>query len=104
VARSHGEEAARRAEEHFTRVVREGQAPEDVPETQITSGDVHLPAVLAGVFGNSRSYWRRLIKQGAVRIDGVPAAKFDFDATELAGKVIQGGRRQFVRVRLISGT
>ena len=32
VARSHGEEAARAAEEHFTRVVREGRAPDDVPE------------------------------------------------------------------------
>src|SRR5439155_19878479 len=30
VHRSHGDEAARRAEEHFTRVVREGQAPADV--------------------------------------------------------------------------
>ena len=32
VTRSHGEEAARAAEEHFTRVVREGRAPDDVPE------------------------------------------------------------------------
>src|SRR6185503_1599463 len=32
VGRSHGEEAAREAESHFTRVVREGQAPDDVPE------------------------------------------------------------------------
>src|ERR1700761_6040504 len=32
VARSHGEEAARAAEEHFTRVVRRHEAPEDVPE------------------------------------------------------------------------
>ena len=32
VARSHGEEAADAAEAHFTRVVREGQAPEEVPE------------------------------------------------------------------------
>ena len=31
-ARSHGEEAGRAAEEHFTRTVREGQAPADVPE------------------------------------------------------------------------
>ena len=31
VARSHGEEAARAAEAHFTRVVREGKAPEEVP-------------------------------------------------------------------------
>src|SRR5262249_31249409 len=32
VTRSHGDDAARAAEEHFTRVVREGRAPEDVPE------------------------------------------------------------------------
>src|SRR5436190_17356196 len=31
VARSHGEEAARAAEAHFTRVVREGKAPDEVP-------------------------------------------------------------------------
>ncbi len=33
VRRSHGEEAVARAEEHFTRVVREGKAPEDIPES-----------------------------------------------------------------------
>ena len=32
VTRSHGAEAAKRAEEHFTRVVREHSAPDDVPE------------------------------------------------------------------------
>jgi len=39
VGRSHGEEAAQRAEDHFTRVVREGQAPEDVPEAPLPEGD-----------------------------------------------------------------
>src|SRR5437016_12881836 len=32
VARSHGEEAARAAEEHFERVVQRGEAPEEIPE------------------------------------------------------------------------
>ena len=41
----HGEEAAREAEAHFTRVVREGAAPDDVPELALPDGDpVHLPA------------------------------------------------------------
>ena len=38
-ARSHGEEAAVRAEEHFTRVVREGLAPDDLPELALPDGD-----------------------------------------------------------------
>ena len=34
VARSHGEEAARAAEEHFTRVVRQHEAPDEVPDVR----------------------------------------------------------------------
>src|SRR5881275_1571364 len=52
VSRSHGEEAARRAEEHFTRVVREGRPPEDVPEVALPAEDpVHLPRVLSRELG-----------------------------------------------------
>src|SRR5215831_11525053 len=47
VARSHGEEAAEAAEAHFTRVVRHGEAPEEVEEVALPAGDtVHLPALL----------------------------------------------------------
>src|SRR5438132_120273 len=48
VTRSHGEGAAAHAEEHFTRVVREGRAPEEVPEAPLPDVDpVHLPKLLA---------------------------------------------------------
>src|SRR5215467_13916229 len=44
VARSHGEEAAAAAAEHFRRVIQEGKAPEDVSERSLPAGDpVHLP-------------------------------------------------------------
>src|SRR5439155_9668239 len=48
VARSHGDYAARTAEEHFTRVVREGRAPEEIPEAPLPDDDpVHLPKLLS---------------------------------------------------------
>ena len=74
VERWHGEEAAGAAEEHFTRVVREGEAPEEVAEAALPDGDVvHLPALLVERFGlGSTSEARRLIAQGGVRIDGEP--------------------------------
>jgi tyrosyl-tRNA synthetase len=98
VARSYGEEAARAAEAHFTRVVREGQAPDDVREAALPAGDdVHLPAVLAGAFGLSTSEARRLIAQGGVRIDGEPVADVDVPRSRLAGAVVQAGKRRFVR-------
>src|SRR5512144_2992920 len=52
VARSWGDDAAGEAEEHFTRVVREGQAPSDVPRVQLEPGEsTHLPALLVEHLG-----------------------------------------------------
>jgi tyrosyl-tRNA synthetase len=99
VRRSHGEEAARVAEEHFTRVVREGRAPDDVPEHRLPEGDpLHLPAVLAEAFGMSTSEARRLITQGGVRIDGGQAGDLDVPRSELSGRVVQAGKRRFARL------
>ena len=99
VARAHGEDAARRAEEHFTRVVREGRAPENVPEAELSSADpVHLPALLAEQFGVSTSEARRLITQGAVKLDGEPILDFDVPRSRLEGALVQAGKRRFVRI------
>ncbi len=99
VARSHGDEAARRAEAHFTRVVREGQAPDDVPALPLPAGDlVHLPAVLADAFGLSTSEARRLIAQGGVKVEGEAVGELDLPRTRLQGKVVQAGKRRFVRL------
>jgi tyrosyl-tRNA synthetase len=99
VARSHGEEAARAAEDHFTRVVREGQAPEDVPEAPLPPGDpVHLPALMASLFGLSTSEARRLISQGAVRMNGHVASELDVPRTALEGALLQAGKRRFARL------
>ena len=99
VARSWGEEAAREAEAHFTRVVREGQAPEEVPEAPLPEADpVHLPAVLVENLGlGSTSEARRLISQGAVRVDGEVVSDVDVPREQLAGALVQAGKRRFVR-------
>jgi len=98
-ARSHGEDAARAAEEHFTRVVREGRAPADVPEHALPDGDpVHLPAVLASAFDMSTSEARRLIAQGGVKLDGSVVATLDVPRGDLAGTVVQAGKRRFARL------
>jgi tyrosyl-tRNA synthetase len=99
VARSHGEEAARAAEAHFTRVVREGRAPEEVPALALADGDpVHLPAVLGAAFGLSTSEVRRLIEQGAVRVDDVVVSELDLPRTRLENALVQAGKRRFVRL------
>ena len=97
--RSWGEEAARAAEDHFTRVVREGQAPEEVPEESLPEGDpLHLPALLVERLGlGSTSEARRLIAQGAVKVDGEVVSDVDLPRERLAGALVQAGKRRFVR-------
>ncbi len=99
VARSHGEEAAARAEEHFSRVVRRGEAPEDVAEAAVPDGDlIHLPRLLADLgLVASTSDARRLIAQGAVRIDDEPISELDVPRGRLLGSLVQAGKRKFMR-------
>jgi tyrosyl-tRNA synthetase len=99
VRRAWSEEAVARAEEHFTRVVREGQAPDEVPETPLPEGDpLHLPALLVDRLGlGSTSEARRLIAQGAVRLDGEVVTELDVPRGKLAGALVQAGKRRFVR-------
>ena len=74
VERYHGDEAAREAEAHFSRVVRRGEAPEDVP-TALPAGDpIHLPAVMRDAWGLSTSEARRLIARGGVESTAGPWA------------------------------
>jgi tyrosyl-tRNA synthetase len=99
VQRSHGDEAARDAEAHFTRVVREGGTPDDIPAHRLPEGDpVHLPTVLAAVFGLSTSEARRLLAQRGVKVDGTVVEGIDLPRGALEGRVVQAGKRRFVRL------
>src|SRR5438105_6831047 len=103
VERAHGPDVAAQAEEHFTRVVREHQAPEEVPEVPLPEGDpVHLPALLVELFGlGSTSEARRLIGQGGLKIDGEPLTEIDVPRARLEGALVQAGKRRFMRFRAL---
>ena len=111
VEQFHGEGAGEGAEAHFDRVHKRGEAPEEVEEVDLGAiegvriedgleSEVHLPALLAGAFGISTSEARRLLKQGGVKVDGETLASepLDVPLKELAGKVLQAGKRRFAAV------
>jgi tyrosyl-tRNA synthetase len=106
VERFHGDEAARAAEAHFDTVHVAHEVPEDIPEVSLSDaegvddGEVHLPALIAGAFEISTSEARRLLTQGAVRLDGeaLDGQRLDLPAAELSGKVLQVGKRRFLRL------
>jgi len=78
---------------------KEKRATDDAPVLGLPAGEVvHLPALLAanGLAG-STSDARRLIKQGAVRVDGDQVQELDLPAADLRGRELRVGRR-FARI------
>jgi tyrosyl-tRNA synthetase len=106
VDRFHGEGAGTAAEAHFNRVIRDGGVPEEIDDLELApyeGGDpemILLPKLIGAGFGQSSSEARRLIKQGGVKLDGeaIAADALELPRQDLAGKVLQVGKRRFRRL------
>ena len=99
-ARFHNEQAADQAADDFRRQFSEHQLPEQI-RTVVLGPEalVHLPALLVDYLGvASRGEARRLISSGAVRLEGETVAELDLPRDVLVGRVLQRGRRDFVRL------
>ncbi len=101
VARYHGEEAANKARERFEAQFSKGQVPEDVPEHPLpTDSDqkIFLPRLLkeAGLV-KSTSEARRLIKQGAVSLNGTKLRQEEIDRPG-SGAILKVGKRRYLRL------
>jgi len=106
VERFHDASAAEAAEQHFNRLFVERSAPDEIDEWDIAPyggsepGVILLPNLIGAGFEQSSSEARRLIKQGGVKIDGEPVAPgvLELPRQELAGRVLQVGKRRFLRL------
>ena len=105
VERFHGAGEAEAAARDFERVFVGGGMPEEIDEAGFSDDPVHMPALIADLFGGSRSEARRKLSQGGVKLDGRALGPEDQDvpADRLDGSVIQLGKRQFRRLKFLSG-
>ena len=102
-----GDGAGAAAEEGFDRVHRERELPDqirdvEIPHGLIAEGSVYLPRLMKELgMADSNSQARSLIEQGGVRLDGKPVAgdALELPVAELRGRVLQVGRRRFVKLR-----
>jgi tyrosyl-tRNA synthetase len=103
VERFHGAEAASRAGDHFRRVIQERQVPDQVPEVALDlgpEGERGLLEVLRLALDlASTGEARRLVVQGAVRIDGEPVREPTL-RLGAGSYLLKAGKRRFARVRL----
>jgi tyrosyl-tRNA synthetase len=91
------------ARERFVRQFQKHQMPENIPETVIraSEGSAAISWVLRDTFDMSTSEARRMIKQGAVRIDGERIEAVELEIAAGNTHVVQVGKRRFARVNVI---
>ena len=102
VAWLHNAEASRDAEAHFERTVQRRELPQEVPEyaLPVDLGQKRLSDLVLGAgLASSSAEARRLIDQGAVRVNDERADSNGPASGLKPGDVIRVGRRRVVRVK-----
>ncbi len=103
VSRFYDEETAIKAKEHFERVHSKRELPEEIPEPELTiatEGKIPLYELIYKLkFAPSKSEARRLIKGGAVKIDGNKFTDPYFEVDLTKEFVLQVGKRKFARIK-----
>lgn len=103
VGRFHDDAAARRAREHFIARFQKGALPDDMPVVTLAAPGEGLPIasmLKAAGLTASTSEALRMIRQGAVRIDGERVEDQKLMIPAGAEQVCQVGKRRFARVIL----
>ena len=97
----HGESAADLAAAEFTKVFRDHELPEEIPEYVMNEPSQNILELLeiTGLV-RSKSEARRLIDQGGVKIDGAVIGDYETSISGNAeGVLLQVGKRRFLRVK-----
>ena len=103
----HGEVVAKDSEEYFKLVFQKRSIPEDIKELEITNNSmineqINIIKIITDMeFAKSNREARRLVEQGAVKLNGVKILLQD--TKELKnGDIIQCGKKNFVKIILIN--
>lgn len=99
VARFHGAEAAASASAEFARIFSQSQVPSDIPIVSLAEGELALPALLVQCkLASSNGEAKRLIEQGAVRIDDERIADPRARVAVRSGMIVRAGKRGFAKI------
>lgn len=98
VARFHNEKAADQAQSAFIAQFSNKALPENIPEYVVSSASLVAILKETGLTA-STSEARRMIQQGAVKIDGEKISDIDLNIDVAREVVVQVGKRRFGRIR-----
>jgi len=95
----HGQNSAKEAEQYFDRVIVNKDAPDEMDQVELSIDTQLIEVVTNEGLTSSKGEARRLIKQGAIRVDNEKIT--DESHILLKGKevVIKVGKRRFIKIK-----
>lgn len=99
VALYDGKEAAQKAEAHFQKVFADKETPDKVPIYKTSQNEIWIVKLLsdAGLV-KSNGEARRMIKQGAVSVNGERISDVDLNLQIKDGMILKVGKRRFCKI------
>ncbi|EJP6471576.1 tyrosine--tRNA ligase [Clostridium sporogenes] len=92
----HGEEEAIKAEENFKNIFQQGNIPEDIDILKEKLDEINIiDLIVKSKFAPSKNEARRLVKQGAVKING---EKVDEECKIKNEDILQVGKKKFIKI------
>lgn len=107
VSTYHDEESARKAKEEFERVFRYGDIPSELEEVRISKDQLKdgkiwiIKLLVLSGFVNGAREAKRLVSQGAIRVNKQQISNPNLDIEIEGSAVVQIGKRKFFRVRIV---
>ena len=94
----HDENSALKAEKYFNEVVVGKGIPDDIPVFSLTKEDLIVNVIFESGLLKSKGEARRMIKQGAVRLDDVRISDLNTIVSPKGTQVLKVGKRRFLKV------
>ena len=89
---------AQQAEQHFNTVVVNKGVPDEIPEFKLQNEDLIVNVIFGSGLLKSKGEARRMIKQSAVKLDGVIVDDIQATISPKGEQILKVGKRRFLKV------
>ena len=103
VTRFHSEQAGEDAQQAFVQRFQKGALPDDIPEVTLTLEGDSIPianALKDAGLVSSTSDAHRMLKQGAVKIDGQKVSDKSITFSAGSSQIVQVGKRRIATIKI----
>ena len=94
----HDKDAAQKAESDFDALFIKKDIPVDIPEYALSSTETLVSIMVGNELVSSNGDAKRMIKQGAVKLDDEKISDMFFEVSPDSEKVLKVGKRKFLRI------